>query len=280
MPPIELTPLDTLRLTIAGTLALWLLLGGIAEWWLLWQGQQRFRLDESRRASWASSTEQIAVALAFLWLGLHLSARVAPAKAVAPAKDAVERAVSHLDLLQVLALSGGTTLLLAALLLTDKLQPAERFGFRWQPWREQLQDAWHGFRLALPPMAATMALTAPLRSSDTQNPLLTLLANQPDPLMIALIIVIAAVIAPLSEELIFRVILQGSLTTVMPPKLAIPIVAVAFAAVHGLVDGVALLPLALVLGILFHRTHSYLTVVVIHGLFNATMLTLALLTAR
>ena len=41
-----------------------------------------------------------------------------------------------------------------------------------------------------------------------------------------------------------------------------------------------LLPLSLVLGCVFERRHNYATVVVIHGLFNATMLALALLTVE
>jgi hypothetical protein len=63
----------------------------------------------------------------------------------------------------------------------------------------------------------------------------------------------------------------------MPARVAIPFVAIVFAAVHGPVDGIALLPLALILGYSFDRRQSYLTVVVIHGLFNATMLALAML---
>jgi membrane protease YdiL (CAAX protease family) len=92
-----------------------------------------------------------------------------------------------------------------------------------------------------------------------------------------MVIFIAVVAAPLTEELMFRVILQGALSRLVPPRVAIPLVAWCFCSVHGLVDGLALIPLALILGIVFHRTHNYLTVVVIHALFNATMIALQLL---
>jgi membrane protease YdiL (CAAX protease family) len=107
---------------------------------------------------------------------------------------------------------------------------------------------------------------------------LTLLADSPDPLTVTLICITAAIMAPLSEEMMFRVVLQGALTRFSQPRIAIPVTAVAFAAIHGPIDGIALVPLALILGYVFDRRHSYVSVLVIHGLFNATMLTLALLT--
>ena len=50
--------------------------------------------------------------------------------------------------------------------------------------------------------------------------------------------------------------------------LAIGISSIAFAMVHGPLDGAALMPLALLLGILYDRRHSYLAVVVAHAFFN------------
>ena len=126
-------------------------------------------------------------------------------------------------------------------------------------------------------MACTTILTTPLRNHETQNVLLRLLSESLGLDVLAAILFLAVVVAPLSEELIFRVLLQGALGSVMPARVAIPFVAIVFAAVHGPVDGIALLPLALILGYSFDRRQSYLTVVVIHGLFNATMLALAML---
>lgn len=251
---------------------------GVSSWVTVWRrycrGQPWLDRHEELRATWSHLSERLALLLACLWLGLHLATQFI----LAPNVKSPE--LSNANLIQVAVVSGGTTLLLVALLVGSGRLSAGDFGLKWQPLTSQLRDGWFGFKLAILPMALTMALATPLRTRDTLNPLLRLLADDPEYVTLALITFVAAVIAPLSEELIFRVILQGSLTTVMPARLAIPIVAVAFSAVHGPVDGLALLPLALVLGCVFQRRHSYVAVVVIHGLFNATMLALALLTAR
>jgi membrane protease YdiL (CAAX protease family) len=50
-----------------------------------------------------------------------------------------------------------------------------------------------------------------------------------------------------------------------------------FAGVHGLHDALPLLPLALVLGALYHLRRSYVAIVTAHACFNAAFLVLALL---
>ena len=273
----ELSPTDP-RLLVTAWLLISLLFGGVSSWVTVWQRcrHQQPWLDHQvePRAAWAEFPVRLALLLACLWLGLHLASPFL----LAMQEQATD--LSNTNLIQAVVTSGGTTLLLIALLVGSGRPSAGDFGLKWQPLLSQLRDGWFGFKLAILPMAVSMALTTPLRTRDSQNPLLRLLADRPEYVTLALIVFIAAVLAPLSEELIFRVILQGTLTTVMPARLAIPIVAVAFSAVHGPVDGLALLPLALVLGCVFHRRHSYLSVVVIHGLFNATMLALAMLSAR
>ena len=264
-------------------MAAWLLMSlvclGVAVWVKVWQRQRQGlswldRCDEPR-ATWTGGSERLALLLAWLWFGLHLASKIAPE--VAAVKP---RGITHAALWSVVALSGGTTLLLIALLMGNDGRSVRQFGLKGRPLARPLRDGWFGFQLAILPMAIAMVAMAPFRTRDTQNPLLTLLSDNANPGTIALIVFIAVVIAPLSEELIFRVILQGWLRTVLPARWAIPLVAVSFAAIHGPVDGPALLPLSLVLGCVFERRHSYATVVVIHGLFNATMLALSLLTVE
>jgi len=84
------------------------------------------------------------------------------------------------------------------------------------------------------------------------------------------------VLAPLVEELLFRVILQGWLETVLPAGLAIGLAAAVFALVHPFTDSLALFPLALILGCLYHYRRSYPAVVVLHATFNAANLLLFL----
>ena len=268
---------DVLRYFLAAWLLMSLLYGGVSVWVKVWQRRRQGlswldRCDEPR-AAWTGGSERLALLLAWLWFGLHLASKIAPE--VAAAKP---RGLTHAALWTFVALSGGTTLLLIALLLGNDWRSAKLFGLKGRPLASPLRDGWFGFQLAILPMAVAMLAMVPFRTRDTQNPLLTTLADNLDPVTIALVVFNAVVVAPLSEELIFRVILQGWLRTLLPARWAIPLVAVSFAAIHGPVDGPALLPLSLVLGCIFERRHNYATVVVIHGLFNATMLALALLT--
>lgn len=252
-----------------------LLTGSVVAWTrlcLAWRNQQKLleRCDEPR-ATWNSFAEQTALLLTFLWLSLHLLPHLLPSAPV----DSPPLTTG--SLIALLVASGGIAVLLPAIFLSSQRRPQE-FGLRFTQLDRQIAEGVEGFLIALLPMAATMLLTSPLRTRDTQNALLKLLSDSGDPTTVLMIGAVAVVIAPLSEEMLFRVILQGWLTSVLDARVAIPVVAFTFAAIHGLVDGLALLPLALVLGCVFHRRHSFITVVVIHGLFNATMLALALLT--
>jgi membrane protease YdiL (CAAX protease family) len=142
---------------------------------------------------------------------------------------------------------------------------------------DQIRIGFKGFSAAVIPMAISMVVTIPFRPPESQNSLLKLLQSSPDSLTISLVTLTAVLSAPLVEELLFRVILQGWLATLFPAPQAITFVAVLFGLVHGWRDGLALLPLAFILGYVFHRRHSFLAVVMIHALFNATMLVLQLL---
>jgi membrane protease YdiL (CAAX protease family) len=90
----------------------------------------------------------------------------------------------------------------------------------------------------------------------------------------------AVVLAPLAEELLYRVILQGWLQARLTPRAAILFVAAIFAFVHveeGRPDFLPLFPLALILGYVYYRRHSYVAVVILHALFNAMTLAFTLL---
>lgn len=145
------------------------------------------------------------------------------------------------------------------------------------PWSRQLATGAIGFLACVLPTTMALFLTTPLRSAEDLHPLLKLLEIDPNPITRVAIIVSAVVLAPLVEELAFRVIVQRSLLRWCPPAAAIFLTALAFAMVHPTwPDRIALLPLALILGITYHRSGSYLAVVVTHLLFNATNVTLVL----
>jgi membrane protease YdiL (CAAX protease family) len=133
------------------------------------------------------------------------------------------------------------------------------------------------FFAAVLPTYVLLLLSLPFRSRETQHQLLQLVGQSPDVVTLAGLAITVAVFAPLSEELLFRVTLQGWLTEHLGSPRAILIVAVLFAAVHGWRDGLALVPLALLFGYVYDRRQDYFAVVIAHGLFNAANLLLALL---
>jgi membrane protease YdiL (CAAX protease family) len=144
---------------------------------------------------------------------------------------------------------------------------------------QSVQWGLQGFLAALLPTWLMLAVTFPLRQTAPEHALLQLWQSPADPVTIAAVGVLAVVIAPLLEELQFRVLLQDWLTQRFGPRVGWLIVVVWFALVHGYRDGLALLPLAAILGAMYQQQRSYLAVVITHALFNALNLLLAAWTA-
>lgn len=172
------------------------------------------------------------------------------------------------------------TLLFLAVLVPMTYQGApdlEEFGFHLQNWKRQVSEGILGFCGAVAPVMAAWLLTLSWRTDSNQHGLLQLLVMDRSWEALLWIILAAVILAPLVEELIYRVILQTWLEQLAPPREALVGVAVIFSAVHRLPDAIPLIPLALVLGYVYQQRRCFLTVVLIHMLFNATNLTLALL---
>ncbi len=133
------------------------------------------------------------------------------------------------------------------------------------------------------------------------HPIVELLQNDPSPSTVGWAFLAAVVIAPVVEELLFRVLLQGGLERLNEPDpLAEPVLArespheafvrqmnwppilissAVFALLHfnGGPDPVPLFFLALVLGYLYQRTHRILPCIVLHAAINGLSLGLLLL---
>lgn len=136
-----------------------------------------------------------------------------------------------------------------------------------------LRDGARTVTAAWLPVFGVLWLTMPLRSPDKQHAVLQLLGDRPSLEIYAWAVLSAVIIAPLFEELVFRVILQTWLEQHVG-RIALPMAAVLFAAVHRFPDSLAIVPLALVLGDAYLRRRSYWEIVTAHGLFNAVMLAL------
>ena len=265
------------RMIATGCLLAVLFAGSAIVWRQLFDRKRRgepfLEMNNGPRTRWRSALELIVVYVALLLLVASLLPRLRPQPVEAPPLP---------DLFSVAmqaAVSIGLTVILSLALASDA-ESWSAIGIKRDHFREQFRVGAGGFLAAVLPMAVSIAVASPFRSVETRHSLLKLLSDSPDPLTVAVIAVTAAIAAPLSEELLYRVILQGWLTTLYPSTVTISAVAVLFSFVHGWRDGLALLPLAFILGYVFHRSHSYLSVVVIHALFNATMLALQLLNSR
>src|SRR5580704_11948965 len=150
------------------------------------------------------------------------------------------------------------------------------YGIDSRGWLSEVRFGGLGFLASLPFVIAIILLTARWRTPETQNPLLILLHETGSSRTLAEVVFAAVISAPLSEELLFRVAFQGPLEARLPLSWAITIPAFVFAGVHGLHDALPLLPLALVLGALYHLRRSYVAIVTAHACFNAAFLILAL----
>lgn len=153
----------------------------------------------------------------------------------------------------------------------------KQFGITTQNWRSAVVLGTRGFLAAVLPVVLFRLATSPLNDGQPEHSLLKLLQSDQGTETIFWITFSAVVLAPLSEELLFRIILQGYLQQRVSPGFAIPFVAIVFSAVHPFPMSLALLPLAVILGYIYYRSHSYIAVVVTHALFNATNVLLSIL---
>lgn len=85
----------------------------------------------------------------------------------------------------------------------------------------------------------------------------------------------AIILAPVMEELMYRVIILGGMAQLGRPVPGLIISSVIFCFAHQFPDSLALLPLAFALGYTYLRRRSYITVILVHLLFNAFNMLLA-----
>jgi len=122
-----------------------------------------------------------------------------------------------------------------------------------------------------------LVITQLTGSVPDRNPLLEILDSETGPLLLLLIVLTAVVVAPIAEELQFRVVLLGGLQQAGFPRLAVLLSSTLFTLAHGFPDCIALVPLTAALCYTWQRRRSYLTCVLVHFLFNLFNILLAVL---
>ncbi len=110
-----------------------------------------------------------------------------------------------------------------------------------------------------------------------QHVLLEMIRSGVDTTLLAMIALTAVILAPIVEELQFRVVILGGLAQRGHTAMALMLSSILFGLVHGIPDGIALLPLAFALGYTYLQRRSYITVILVHFFFNAFNLLLAVL---
>lgn len=210
------------------------------------------------------------VALAIGWVGLNIAPHllVLFSTQSAPTEFNPDSVKNAAQLQNLISLIVGATILAALLTGVRERSDLQVLGFRTDQQRSQLRDGFVGFLTSITPVFLVLLLTFPLRSEETTHPLLRLLDARGVGVEFVIIAVAAVVIAPLLEELIFRVLIQSVLVNILGVWPGIVLTAILFASVHGFPDMIALVPLALILGILYHWRRSYLSLVIMHALFN------------
>lgn len=128
--------------------------------------------------------------------------------------------------------------------------------------------------LAIAVVGGTLALSLVLSQFGVagDHQLVATLRRSGTPSLWLLVIVSAGIVAPLQEEAMFRVVLQGYLRRFVSPTAAIAGQAALFAAVHEVAVMLTVLPLAVAAGWLYDRTGSYALAVALHAAFNLSML--------
>lgn len=135
--------------------------------------------------------------------------------------------------------------------------------------------AWTGllaFLLFMPVQMAYAALIQGILSGFTEKTLpmqevVKAMINA-GPLSLAVLVFSAAVLAPVFEELVFRGFVQGGLAKSLGSAPGIVVTVMLFTVVHGGSGAVLVFPVAVALGLLYHRTHSLAACIVFHAAVN------------
>lgn len=198
----------------------------------------------------------------------------------APPRELTDANVLESGMLLLVILSG-----IALLLHMRGLSLVKLFGLRPPEWGPLLKRSVWLLLAALPLVyAAFLVVTAAgVNQSDAQE--ITLYFQRAavagDFRRMGLVVLLAAVMAPVAEEFLFRGYFYGVLRRYLGVTPSLIFVSALFAAIH--LNGPVFLPLfvlAACLTLAYEATGSLVTCVVMHSLFNTTMLALMYYTAR
>lgn len=259
------------------TLELILILSGCA---LLWRhGISPAGRQDARERAAAMPTWSLTVPRFLLYLWLVISGGVLAQSISVLALKSVD-----LDDTTALIINGGTFhggmllgILLFKILFDQRPIPAPAR----LPWGKVLQYGAGTFLVVLPVIAATALLWQYLMKLFgvylEEQDLIGIFANTKSPFLLVLMIVLATVVAPVTEELIFRGGLFRYARTRAPRWVALLAPALLFACLHAnLASFAPLAALGIIFSLAYERTGSIAVPMIAHGLFNLNTIVLIL----
>lgn len=265
-----MTPTEILTTAVAAIVIL-VLATSLYFWinaWNLWRAKQPiFRQYEQPHRY----HHPLSAMLVLAWIFLNVLPRFANQPI---AQDITLNMVQQLIVMHLLLVT--VLMFLSLFVKFPHVMSFDQIGIRSENMTQQSFDGVRGFFLALIPVSLALLVTFQLRSEESTHAVLKGLIDNPDPLLAASLIVMAVITAPLAEEFMFRVVLQNWVIRVAGVWPGIVITAIVFAGIHEFPDSLPLIPLALLLGIVYERRRSFLTVFLIHALFNGFNVLLAI----
>jgi len=252
--------------------------------WRIYQRRPLLTYTPRRAAPW----QLVDIVLILLFVGWTVYSSVATPP-VELKNDTPIESLFALNALLRLALMGGYATLVA---LRTQAAPVD-FGLSVRNWKQQFKVGLVALAMFAGPVLLIQRTLVEYSGQKSEHPLVTQLFQQPTPAAMILFALNVLVVAPLVEEVMYRVLLQGWLEKVCtgraatgeesaaPPSgwvaNALPILlsATLFAVSHlrfldGKVqpDPLPLFVLAVGLGYVYRRTHRLLPIVLIHAGLN------------
>lgn len=139
----------------------------------------------------------------------------------------------------------------------------------------ELRFAAEAFLAAYLPTSMMRVVILQLLPDAPSHPFLELMEQGVSNFTLMLILLMAVVVAPVVEEMLYRVTILGGFMQQNATNAGWIVSSVLFGFAHGFPDSIALLPLAAVIGYTYIRRRSYRTVILIHLLFNAFNMVIA-----
>lgn len=261
---------------LASMLQVVILLAGLAVWGLIFQRLTTGDPLVSRVVPVTRPRPPLAIFMTLAWIGFSCASQFF-LHAQSPIGQKFNEQSALILLAFNLLVQITTTCVLLVCLTRFGSQRLTRFGIDGRQAEEAVGAGLLGYLSAVIPVIAMNVAMSAFRTEENQHVFLQILNSQKSVQLVALMIASAVIMAPIEEELMYRVILQGTLQRYLSPTASILISAFLFSAVHGFPDAVGLFPLALILGFLYWRTGSYLTIVTTHAAFNGVTVLLTLM---